>query len=216
MSVRPIWKSGLPVWFRRLKSLSTAVFVVPADKLASIVRESFDDVIELEATESAVYLTGSDSRFTIYSHDPDQYPAVPGFEGDADLEVKLDLLQEGIEQTVFSAAKESTRYALNGILWEVHGKKTGAYCDRWAAIGQNNSGTGKECNTAGRAELSYRPRTMTLLDKIPMRDGGTVSIRFVDNQIVLACETVVVSFGRWSRATSRNMKILSQRIIQTN
>ncbi|MHC4960639.1 MAG: hypothetical protein ACYTGA_00750, partial [Planctomycetota bacterium] len=30
--------------------------VVPADKLSSIVRESFDEVIALEATESAVYL----------------------------------------------------------------------------------------------------------------------------------------------------------------
>ena len=35
----------------------------------------------------------------------------------------LAKLQEGIELTVFSVAKESTRYALNGILWEVIGKK---------------------------------------------------------------------------------------------
>ena len=166
--------------------------VVPCDKLSSIVRESFDDVIELEATESAVYLTGSDSRFTIYSHDPDQYPVVPGFEGEAELEVKLALLQEGIEQTVFAAAKESTRYALNGILWEVHGKKLSLIATDGRRLAKTIVSLEKSA-TLPEGRIIVPAKTMTLLDKIPMRDGGVVAIRFVDNQIVLACETVVVS-----------------------
>lgn len=166
--------------------------VVPADKLSSIVRESFDDVIELEASESAVYLVGSDSRFTIYSHDPDQYPVVPGFEGQADVEVKLEKLQEGIEQTVFAAAKESTRYALNGIMWELKGKKLSLVATDGrrlakAVVGLEKAGAFPEGRTIVPA------KTMNLLDKIPMRDGGMVSVRFVNNQIVLGCETVVVS-----------------------
>ena len=166
--------------------------VVPADKLTSIVRESFDDVIELEASESAVYLVGSDSRFTIYSHDPDQYPVVPGFDGQADIEVKLERLQEGIEQTVFAAAKESTRYALNGILWELHGKKLSLVATDGrrlakAVVALEKTGSFPEGRTIVPA------KTMNLLDKIPMRDGGLVSVRFVNNQIVLGCETVVIS-----------------------
>lgn len=166
--------------------------VVPADKLSSIVRESLDDVIELEASESAVHIIGSDSRFTIYSHDPDQYPSVPGFEGEADLEVKLERLQEGIEQTVFAAAKESTRYALNGILWEVSGKKLSLV----ATDGRRLSKTVVPLEKAGSVpggRIIVPAKTMSLLDKIPMRDGGAVVIRFVDNQIVFACETLVVS-----------------------
>jgi DNA polymerase-3 subunit beta len=34
---------------------------------------------------------------------------------------------------------------------------------------------------------------MSLLDKIPTHDDGVVKIRFVNNQVVIACETVVVS-----------------------
>jgi DNA polymerase-3 subunit beta len=34
---------------------------------------------------------------------------------------------------------------------------------------------------------------MSLLDKIPVHDGGDVQVRFANNQIILACETVVVS-----------------------
>ena len=116
-------EAGITFLVSQVEIAEPGDIVVPADKLSSIVRESFDDVIALEASEAAVQIVGSDSRFTIYSHDPQQYPEIPGFEGDADLEVKLDMLQEGIELSVFAAARESTRYALNGILWEVSGKK---------------------------------------------------------------------------------------------
>ena len=183
---------GITCLVSQVEIASHGNIVVPADKLSSIVRESFDDVIALEASESAVYLVGSDSKFTIYSHDPDQYPVVPGFEGDADIEVKLDKLQDGIEQTVFAAAKESTRYALNGILWEVSGKKllliaTDGRRLAKAAVSLDKGGKLPE----GR--IIVPAKTMNLLDKIPVRDGGSVSVRFVNNQIVLGCETVVIS-----------------------
>jgi len=166
--------------------------VVPADKLSSIVRESFDEVIEMDATESAVYLIGSDSRFTIYGHDPQQYPTIPGFDGDADLEIKLSALQDGIEQTIFAAARESTRYALNGILWEVSGKKLSLV----ATDGRRLAKATVVLEKAGKVpenRIIVPSKTMALLDKISAHETGTVRVRFVNNQIVLACETVVVS-----------------------
>jgi DNA polymerase-3 subunit beta len=166
--------------------------VVPADKLSSIVRESFDEVIALEATESAVHLSGSDSRFTIYSHDPQQYPAIPGFEGKADLEVKLDSLQEGIEKTIFSAARESSRYALNGILWEVSGKKLSLVATDGRRLAKAIVMLEKSA-TLPENRIIVPAKTMSLLDKIPAHDGSDVKVRFVNNQIVLACETVIVS-----------------------
>lgn len=166
--------------------------VVPADKLSSIVRESFDDVIALEATESAVYLIGSDSRFTIYSHDPQQYPAVPGFEGDADLVVKLSALQEGIEQTIFAAAKESTRYALNGILWEVSGKKLSLVATDGRRLAKSIVSLDKSAKLPAN-RIIVPAKTMSLLDKISVHGEDSVKVRFVNNQVVLACETVVVS-----------------------
>lgn len=166
--------------------------VVPAEKLSSIVRESFDDVIAMEASESAVHLIGSDSRFTIYGHDPQQYPAVPGFEGDAELEVTLEQLQDGIEQTIFSVARESTRYALNGILWEVSGKKLSLVATDGRRLAKAVVVLEKGAKLP-EGRIIVPAKTMSLLDKISTHDGGLVSIRFVKNQIVLACETVVVS-----------------------
>ena len=166
--------------------------VVPAEKLSSIVRESFDEVIALEASEAAVHIIGSDSRFTIYSHDPEQYPAIPGFDGEADLEVKLTALQDGIEQSVFAAARESTRYALNGILWEVAGKKLFLVATDGRRLARVAVTLDKIADLP-EGRIIVPAKTMSLLDKISLHHEGTTKIRFVNNQIVAACEGVVVS-----------------------
>jgi len=185
-------EAGITFLVSQVEIAEAGDIVVPADKLSSIVRESLDDVIELEATESAVFLVGSDSRFTIYSHDPQQYPAVPGFEGEADLEMKLSDFQEGIEQTIFAAARESTRYALNGVLWEVSGKKLSLV----ATDGRRLAKSVVTLEKAGKLpenRIIVPAKTMSLLDKIPVHNDSTIGVRFVNNQIVLMCETVVVS-----------------------
>ncbi len=168
--------------------------VVPADKLTSIVRESVDEVIELEVAEAAMHIRGADSHFTIYGHDARQYPAMPSFEGKADLEVELGNLQEGVELSVFAAARESTRYALNGILWEVHGKKLTLV----ATDGRRLAKSIVALASAADAKLAEQriivpAKTMSLFDRIGGEETEKVTVRFVDNQIVLAAGPVVVS-----------------------
>ena len=97
--------------------------IIPADRLAAIVRESVDEVLVLEATDGKCEIKGADSHFTICGHEPGQFPVVPGFEGDSEMEIGLPNLQTGIEQCLFATAKESSRYAINGVLWEIKDKK---------------------------------------------------------------------------------------------
>lgn len=168
--------------------------VVPADKLTSIVRESIDEVIELDVAEAAMRIRGADSHYTIYGHDPRQYPAVPSFEGKADIEVDLGNLQEGVELSVFAVARESTRYALNGILWEVRGKKLTLV----ATDGRRLAKSIVVLASAADAKLAEQriivpAKTMALLDRIGGEETEKVTVQFVDNQIVLAAGPVVVS-----------------------
>ena len=48
---------------------------------------------------------------------------VPDFDGAGDIKIALSNLQAGIGQCLFAAAKESSRYAINGVLWEIKDKK---------------------------------------------------------------------------------------------
>jgi DNA polymerase-3 subunit beta len=166
--------------------------VIPADKFTSIVRESFDEVIEIETDENAAHIKGSDSFFTIFTQDTAQYPAIPEFDGAADLEVSLDRLQEAILQTVFSAAKESTRYALNGILWEVQGKKLSLVATDGRRLAKSTLSLEKTPKEP-QGRIIAPCKTMALLEKIPARDKATVAVQFSGNHIMIACDPVVIS-----------------------
>jgi len=166
--------------------------LAPADKLAAIVRESIDEVIEIEVTETTIHIRGSDSHFAIYAHDLSQYPPVPDFEGPADLELPLGALQEAIDLCVFAAAKESTRYALNGVLWEVDGKKLTLVATDGRRLAKATATLQSAAGTLPDGRVIVPAKTMTLLDRVGGDASTLAAVRFKGNQVIVACEPVVV------------------------
>jgi DNA polymerase-3 subunit beta len=168
--------------------------VISADRFAAIVRESGDEVLELVSAESACHIRGADSHFTIYSHQPEQYPVIPSFDGSAQFELGLVALQEAIEHCLFATAKENTRYALSGILWEVIGKKltlVGTDGRRLARYRLTLSG---DVDKKIEAEKIIVPaKTMSLLSRISAGEKDKVAVCFVDSKVILACGNVVIS-----------------------
>ena len=172
----------------------TGEIVIPADRLAAVVRESADEVLSLQAAEGVCEIRGVDSHFTIYGQEADQYPLVPGFEGAADIEISLKNLQAGIEQCLFATAKESTRYALNGVLWEIKGKKLSLVATDGRRLVRTRVNLASAPGKKLEAEKIIVPaKTMAILDKVGGSDDDIISVKFVDNQILLSCANVVIS-----------------------
>ncbi|MHC4120961.1 MAG: DNA polymerase III subunit beta [Planctomycetota bacterium] len=167
--------------------------IVPADRLAAIVRESVDEVLVLEASDGKCEIKGADSHYTIYGHEPGQYPVVPGFEGDAEIEIGLSNLQVGIEQCLFATAKESSRYAINGVLWEIKDKKLMMV----ATDGRRLARCKVNLTSAPKGDvpdnLIVPGKAMGLLDKIGGSEKDTVAVKLLDNQILMSCANVVIS-----------------------
>lgn len=168
--------------------------IIPVDRFAAVVRESVDEVISVQAQQGTCDITGSDSHFTIYGQEPGQFPAVPGLNGQADIKIRLDNLKTGIERCLFAAAKESTRYAINGVLWEIKGKKLSLVATdgrRLAHCTVNLVSAPDEKIAA--AKIIVPAKTMALLDKISGADKDTVAVKLTDNQILISCGDVVIS-----------------------
>jgi len=168
--------------------------VIPADRLTAIVRESADDVLSLQTTDDSCQITGADSRFTLYAQPPDQFPIVPSFEGNPDIRINLTDLQTGIEQCLFATAKESTRYALNGVLWDINEKKLLLV----ATDGRRLARCKVSLNAAAKQQtektkIILPTKTMALLDKIGADEKDLVSAKLVDNHILIHCANVVIS-----------------------
>ncbi len=168
--------------------------VIPADRLLAVVRESVDDVLSLESSEGTCQIKGADSHFTIYGHEPGQYPKVPVFDGEADIKVPLVNLQAGIEQCLFATAKESSRYAINGVLWEIKDKKMFLVATDGRRLARSKvtlSASPKKED--GVISIIVPAKAMGLLDKIGSSEKDVVSAKPVENQILISCANVVIS-----------------------
>ena len=98
--------------------------LIPADRLAGIVRESADEEsLTIETDKEAAVIRGAGSRFKVLGYDPGEYPAVAEFGEKGDFQVPAPVLAEMIGKTLFATAKAHSHYAISGVLWEASGKK---------------------------------------------------------------------------------------------
>jgi len=168
--------------------------VVEADRLAAIVRESIEDVLVLESSDTTCEIRGADSHFKVYGQDPKQYPRMPSFgSGSGDLTIGLDSLQAGIAQSLFATAKESSRYAINGVLWEAKGKKLMLVATDGRRLAKCRVDLHQTAGEGAERKVIVPAKTMALIEKLGKREKETVAVKFVENQVLLSCANVVIS-----------------------
>src|ERR1035437_1095270 len=99
------------------------IALIPAGKLSEIVNNSPDDTLTLETTAETTVIKGSDAHYKVFGYNAEEFPPVTGFEGQADFALPAAALRNLLDRTRFAAAREMTRYAINGVLFEKKGKK---------------------------------------------------------------------------------------------
>jgi DNA polymerase-3 subunit beta len=110
------------------------------------------------------------------------------------MEVNLIKLQEAVEHCLFATAKENTRYALSGILWEAVGKKLTLVGTDGRRLAKYKLTLASEVDKKLESEKSIVPaKTMALLDRIGAGEKDEAAVRFVDNKIILVCGSTVIS-----------------------
>lgn len=166
---------------------STGETLVPADKLRDIVRESVDDTLSLELDKEQLHIKGQDSHFKIFTQPASEFPPVPDFSGEADFEIIGGHLKQLINQTLFAAARESSRYAFNGVLLNaVRGKKITLV----STDGRRLAMAKGELVSAGKldkdgATAIVPAKALTLIDKLIDDPEEKVAVQLHENQIIL-------------------------------
>jgi len=139
-----------------------------------------DPTITIETDAEAAHIRGADAHFKIFGHPASEFPPVPTFEGEADMEVKASELVGLIQRTLFATARETSRYAINGVLVEVDGKKLTlvATDGRRLALARGNC-----TNVKGETQQAIIPsKALNLLTRLIDDPDGKVRIRLADNQ----------------------------------
>lgn len=112
---------GIRVELDKMETREAGEALVPAADFHAILRELSDDTITLTSADRETRIDAAGAYFTILGDNPDDFPQVPQFPDSGAFTVVADDLLALTQRTLFSTAKENTRYALNGVLWEVEG-----------------------------------------------------------------------------------------------
>ncbi|MGD0138757.1 MAG: DNA polymerase III subunit beta [Tepidisphaeraceae bacterium] len=159
--------------------------LVPADKLRDIVRESIDDTLAIEVTGDTAHIRGQDSHFKIFTQKTTDFPPIPDFEGEPDVQIAGGALKQLIAQTLFAAAKESTRYAFNGVLVVVKAKKISLVSTdgRRLAMAKGDLAPGDKLDKDGKKAI-VPTKALQLIEKLIVDPEELVGVQIRENQVI--------------------------------
>jgi DNA polymerase-3 subunit beta len=163
------------------------VAVVAADRLLGIIRELDDVEITLEADDRACVIRGERSEFKIYVMNPADFPDMREAPGEVELSIDGRELRRLITLTAHAAARETSRYAINGVLWQKRGKRLFLV----ATDGRRLARAGGSLLEAKGADfqLIVPAKALAVFERVftPPRDGDdwTIELRVMPNQITL-------------------------------
>src|SRR5438270_1034310 len=117
----PDLELGIRLDVRSVKVEEPGEAILPAARLVSILRESTDEELAIEAGPDACVVRGQFNEFEMPGEDPAAFPDIPSFAEEKYHELSAGVLREMIRRTLFSAAaSEHTRFgATTGVLWEL-------------------------------------------------------------------------------------------------
>ncbi len=169
----------------RVEVTQAGKILIPADTLSQIVRESIDPTLTIESDGQAVHIRGQDSHFKVFGYSTEDFPDVPTFQGDADFEIQAGEFRRMISQTIFAAARENSRYAINGVLVEREASQLTVV----STDGRRLALAKGQCQAEQGGSLAIVPtKGLQLFMKIFNDPEQVVSVQFKDNQVLFSSQ----------------------------
>lgn len=159
---------------------------IPADRLLNLVREMPDAEIHLEADAKACTVRGIGSKFRIFSFPAADFPAIPEFGAEADIVLDGAQIHRMVAMTIYAAARETGRYAINGVLWQKQGKRLFLVATDGRRLARAGGSVAE--SSAGDFEAIVPVKALKAFERVfaPPRSGNwTVDVRVTPNQILL-------------------------------
>lgn len=160
--------------------------LIPADKLAQIVRaEENEPTLTLEVDGDTTHIRGADAHFQLRGFEAKDFPEIPGFDSiksdAAAFTIKAGSLVDLIRRTLFAAARENSRYAINGVLVHRAGKKL-----EFVATDGRRLALCRDTLDAEGDELSciVPSKALVTLSKLVDDPDEPVAVSISDNRIV--------------------------------
>lgn len=186
---------ALTVRIGRVEVAEEGSALVPADKLRQIVSaEDGDPTLTIESAAETTHIRGADAHFQLHGFNPADFPALTDFKsilkGSAAAPAAKSVFSTAagtidtlITRTLFAAARENSRYAINGVLLVREGKKL----DMIATDGRRLAKCSATVDDKGDpAQCIIPSKALSMIQKLTADDAEPITVAITDNQAVIA------------------------------
>lgn len=167
--------------------------VAPADRLAAIIRELPDAEVALEVSDRYCVIRGHGCEFRIFTAEEADFPPVAEFSNESDMTVDVRALRHMIDLTLYAAARETTRYAINGVLWERHGKKLYLVATDGRRLARAGGAVLEASSGDFEAILPGRALQTFLRVFSGREDGQALQVKVTPNQVLMQTDDRLLS-----------------------
>jgi len=155
--------------------------LLPARETAALLRELSDPTVTLESSDQRCRIESGGGSFVLLGESPDDYPEESQNKSGKRIEIPAGKMLRMIQETMFAAAREETRYAINGVLLDCAGG-----CLRLVATdGRRLAISYENIDSKGEFKVVVPLRALNTMARALPEDGKEMlSLEVGDKQIV--------------------------------
>ena len=165
------------------------VVIVPAQKVIDVLTRILDDKVTISCDKSgetnAMTITTKRGNFRILGLSPEGFIEFPEVDWTGAVEIEPFTLSDMIKRTIFAAALERTRYALNGVFFKVGEKKMEMVATDGKRLARIEKGLGEK--TQASPGVIAPVKCMQLLERVcasaTSKGDATVALKVLESQI---------------------------------
>ncbi|MBM4037734.1 MAG: DNA polymerase III subunit beta [Planctomycetes bacterium] len=173
---------GLRLDVQGAEIIEEGCLAVPQARVASILRETTDETVEIRSEDGHCVITASDSEFRLPTEVAEEFPELPAFEEEKAYDFDRKDFVEMVTKTSFAAHKGKHRYALNGVLIAIRPSKL----EMVATDGRRLAHIEKKCRNRGATDESVIVPTKALdeIIKSLVDEDEKIRLNVGENQLV--------------------------------
>ncbi|MBX9681160.1 MAG: DNA polymerase III subunit beta [Gemmataceae bacterium] len=186
---------GIRLEVRGIKTEERGDALLPTNRLISILRETNDEELTIEAGVDACVIQGKTTEFEMASEDPVAFPDIPQFAEEKYHELTAGVLRDMIRRTLFSVASaEHSRFgATTGILWELDEDKAILVGTDGRRLAMAQGACHSKGGHSTKGQMPVVPaKAMTLLDRNLVEPDELIRVSFRPNEVLIKTERAMI------------------------
>jgi DNA polymerase III subunit beta len=186
---------GIRLEVRGIKVQESGEALLPTNRVISILRESTDEELTVEANTESCTIKGERNEFEMPGEDPSAFPDIPTFAEEKYHELTAGVLRDMIRRVIFAAASaEHSRFgATTGILWELEGDKATLVATDGRRLALVHGQAQAHGGHSTKGQTAVAPvKAMSLLERNLTEPDETIKISVRPNEILMKTERAMI------------------------